>query len=199
MEISKLIPARKKTLHARWCKADFLVMTPEYRAIRESMGGGMVSCYWCKHKFEYGEMMALACFEEAGNKTLCQKCAAELLSSARCCHCSKFTQQDLCPIRPNQPRENCNGFHQGTEPLTDEEMASMDLCSELVALGDVFGPQECSKCGALGYFGVASQGGPDGCREAVKAGRVFCGDCIPPGCQAGGSIASFLQARKARE
>lgn len=79
MKLSKRVPARTKTLHAKWCKADFMEMDQEFRKIRSKSRNPMDKCHWCKHPFEDGEMMALACFQKGGNKTLCQKCAAELL------------------------------------------------------------------------------------------------------------------------
>ena len=57
-------------------------MSPQFRAIRSKARNPMDTCFWCRHKFEDGELMALACFEEKkGNKVLCQDCADELLAS----------------------------------------------------------------------------------------------------------------------
>jgi hypothetical protein len=56
-------------------------MSPDFRRIRSGHRNPMDTCYWCKHPFADGEMMALAAFVEKGNKTLCQSCANELLSS----------------------------------------------------------------------------------------------------------------------
>ena len=80
LSLSKQIPARTKTLTARWCRQDWMEIDDTFRAIRERSRNPMTSCFWCKHKFENGEMMALAAFDgKAGNRTLCQDCAAELL------------------------------------------------------------------------------------------------------------------------
>ena len=80
LSLSKQIPARTKTLTAWWCKRDWMRIDDTFRAIREQCGRPMTRCYWCKHKFKNGEMMALAAFDgKAGNRTLCQDCAAELL------------------------------------------------------------------------------------------------------------------------
>ena len=78
LSLSKRIPARTKTLTATWCRQEWVRIDDTFRAIRERCD--RTSCYWCKHKFENGEMMALAAFEgKVGNRTLCQDCAIELL------------------------------------------------------------------------------------------------------------------------
>jgi hypothetical protein len=41
----------------------------------------MDCCYWCRHPFADGEMMALACFGGIGNKVLCQRCADDLIGA----------------------------------------------------------------------------------------------------------------------
>lgn len=81
MKLSKPVPARTKTLTALWCHKDFIAMSPNYRAILAKMRDRMDQCYWCGHVFVDGEMMALACFEGIGNKTLCHGCADQLLAS----------------------------------------------------------------------------------------------------------------------
>lgn len=50
-------------------------MSQKFRDIRKHFRNAMNTCYWCKHPFEDGEMMALACFRRKGNKVLCQDCA----------------------------------------------------------------------------------------------------------------------------
>ena len=81
LKMSKLVPARTKTLTASWCRKAFIAMSPEYRAIRAKTSKPMDTCYWCRHKFADGEMMALAAVHGSGNKVLCQSCADELLKS----------------------------------------------------------------------------------------------------------------------
>ena len=81
MRLSRMIPARRMTLIALWCKKDFVVMGDEYRHVRRVLRDPMDSCFWCGHEFEDGEMMALACFDGKGNKILCQGCATELEAS----------------------------------------------------------------------------------------------------------------------
>lgn len=83
MQLSKRMPARTKTIVAKWVKADFMVMDQAFRDVRAKTGRSkMDRCHWCNHYFDDGEMMALACFETGGNKMLCQTCAAELKASA---------------------------------------------------------------------------------------------------------------------
>lgn len=82
MKLSKIIPPHVRTLTARWCKKDFMVMDQKYRDIRARCASPMDTCHWCGHKFCDGEMMALASFCcGTGNKMLCQTCATELLAS----------------------------------------------------------------------------------------------------------------------
>lgn len=78
MELSRNVPAHRHVEKFVWCKKDFLVMGEDYRKARARMSTPMDTCYWCKHKFEDGEMMALACPEKGRNKILCQTCASEL-------------------------------------------------------------------------------------------------------------------------
>jgi|GEM_PF-6448665 len=46
-----------------------------------------------------------------------------------------------------------------------------------VNLGDLY-TSECAVCGCNGYYGLATKCGPEGCVEAVRAGRVYCDDHI---------------------
>lgn len=82
MFLTKNMPARKKTVHFRWCKKDFLVMDDGFRAIRAKMRNPMDKCFWCGHSFVNGEMMALAAREKAGNVVLCQECASKLMEES---------------------------------------------------------------------------------------------------------------------
>ena len=79
MRLSRRIPARTKTLSARWCKKDFSKNTEKWRNIRRENP----SCYWCRRGLNDGEDIALACFDGLGNKVLCQECADELIASDR--------------------------------------------------------------------------------------------------------------------
>lgn len=83
--IRRTIPARTYEIIADWCKKDYLVMSPGFRAIRNKCRNPMSKCGLCGHPFEDGEMMGLACFSKpaSGNKTVCQSCADELLASKK--------------------------------------------------------------------------------------------------------------------
>jgi len=48
----------------------------------------------------------------------------------------------------------------------------------VVTLGDLYA-DVCCVCGERGTYGVASQKGPEGCREAVEKGRVYCEEHVP--------------------
>lgn len=78
LSISKRIPARVKKLTARWCRLDYTEMSDTYRKIRHR---DPCKCFWCGHKFQNGEMMALAAFNgKRRNQTLCQDCGKQLLT-----------------------------------------------------------------------------------------------------------------------
>lgn len=82
MFLTKKVPSHNKTIVAKWCKKDFCKYDESFRNIRAKSKNKMDKCYWCKHHFEDGEMIALACFENTGgNKVLCQTCAGELLKT----------------------------------------------------------------------------------------------------------------------
>ena len=75
MQLSKRIPGTTKTITFRWCKREYLQMSPNYRKIRSRCRNRMDACYWCGHKFKDGEMMALAALETpAANQVFCHVC-----------------------------------------------------------------------------------------------------------------------------
>jgi hypothetical protein len=61
-----------------WINREFMECSEQYREIRSRFRNKLTSCIKCGHRYEDGEMMALACFEKHGNKTLCQSCADSL-------------------------------------------------------------------------------------------------------------------------
>lgn len=79
MEFSRTSTAVFKAI---WVKMEFMPMSEMFRRVRAKARNKMTTCFKCRHAFEDGEMMALACFQGKGNKTLCQKCAGELLAAA---------------------------------------------------------------------------------------------------------------------
>lgn len=83
LTLTRKVPARTRTETALWFRKDFMAMSQTFRDIRSKARNPMDRCWWCKHPFADGEMMALACFEGKGkgNKALCQDCATELLAS----------------------------------------------------------------------------------------------------------------------
>lgn len=72
--LSRMIPARRKTVEFLWIKREFMEMSQRYRNVRKSMGRPNGACWWCKHKFEDGEMMGLAAISGKLNKLLCGSC-----------------------------------------------------------------------------------------------------------------------------
>lgn len=83
LTLSRRVPARTKTLTARWCNRNFTIMCDHFRAIRARARDKMDACHWCGDQFENGEMMALVALEKGPNKVLCQGCAGKLLASEK--------------------------------------------------------------------------------------------------------------------
>lgn len=81
MELSHTLPAKIQVETALWCKTQYLEMSQQFRKIRTYATDKMDKCWWCGHVFADGEMMALACFENKGNKVLCRDCALQLKAS----------------------------------------------------------------------------------------------------------------------
>ena len=75
LKLSRQVPTRTKTLNILRCKKDFMPMTNQFREIRSRSREPLDTCYWCHHKFENGEMMALGIVEKRGNAVFCQTCA----------------------------------------------------------------------------------------------------------------------------
>ena len=84
MQLSKIIPARKKTVKFTWAYKNFMQATEKYLSIRnglhQSRKGTMTSCDWCKKKFTKDEWFALAqpMPKQEGPKrnwSLCHRCA----------------------------------------------------------------------------------------------------------------------------
>jgi len=84
MELSRVIPARRKTVKFKWVYKFFMQATDEYLKIRDglhkSRRGTMTFCDWCKKPFEKDEWFALAQpkIKQDGPKrnwTLCHGCA----------------------------------------------------------------------------------------------------------------------------
>jgi hypothetical protein len=81
VKLSRTIPAYTETLSAIWCKRDYSKFTESWREARRVLKNPMDACFWCGHKFNDGEIIGLACFQDKGNKVLCVSCADRLLAS----------------------------------------------------------------------------------------------------------------------
>ena len=76
MKLTKMIPARRKTIEFEWLKKDFCTFGEDWRRARKAMKDSLDKCFWCKSDFKDGDIIALGgC--KIGNKVLCQKCAYE--------------------------------------------------------------------------------------------------------------------------
>ena len=84
MKLTKIIPARRKTVEFNWAVKYFMQATERYLSIRNGPKGRrkatMISCDWCKRKFEINEWFALAQTkngQEGPNRNwaLCHDCA----------------------------------------------------------------------------------------------------------------------------
>lgn len=80
--LTRQIPARTKVVQFTWVVKSFTTMSQTYRTIRAKARNKMISCFWCGHKFEDGESIALAAREKACNVTLCHGCADAALEKA---------------------------------------------------------------------------------------------------------------------
>ncbi len=99
MKISRRIPARTETLSAIWCNKSFLAMKVEFRTYPSPIK----RCFWCRSKFDVGEMLALACLKGKGNKVLCQTCAEKLIESAKIE--PNPAEESVSPADPETPRK----------------------------------------------------------------------------------------------
>ena len=77
LTLTKHYPPYSRTFTAKWMKTDFTTMSQQYRDIRAKAGKPLDDCWICSHKFKDGEVIALACFDDRGNKVLCQSCAGQ--------------------------------------------------------------------------------------------------------------------------
>ena len=79
-KISRVIPARTETFEVLWLVREWMRMSQSYRNIRAKSRNPMGQCWWCRHKFKDGEMMALLGIKGKGNKVFCQGCVDEVVS-----------------------------------------------------------------------------------------------------------------------
>lgn len=87
MKISKRIPSRTKTVKFNWAYTHFLQCTQRYIDIRKYLRGkrssSMISCDWCRRKFDVDEWFVLAKplpGQEGPSRkwTLCHECAESM-------------------------------------------------------------------------------------------------------------------------
>ena len=57
MELTTIIPARRKTVKFKWAYKNYIQATQKYFDIRK---GSMTRCDWCKKQFEKDEWFGLA-------------------------------------------------------------------------------------------------------------------------------------------
>ena len=81
MKLSKIIPARRKTVKFNWVYKNFTQFNEQYEGIRKRYGrGSMCRCDWCLRPFEHGEWFAIGqpLPKQEGpsrNWALCHTCA----------------------------------------------------------------------------------------------------------------------------
>lgn len=83
LTLTKRVPARTKTVTFCWIAREFRRIDDKYRAIRSKSRNPMDTCFWCRHKFVNGEMMALAARDKGSNVVLCQDCAGKMKTNQR--------------------------------------------------------------------------------------------------------------------
>lgn len=78
--LTKHVPAHNVTVRFDWVKIDWMCFDQRYRDARARMRKPLDSCYWCRRKFNDGEMMSLVSPPngKGGNKLLCPDCAADI-------------------------------------------------------------------------------------------------------------------------
>lgn len=78
MHLEKTVPKRTKRIEFDWVARYWIPMSKWFRDRRSKSRNKMDKCFWCKKKFEDGEMMGIARRTGKGSVVLCQKCADEL-------------------------------------------------------------------------------------------------------------------------
>lgn len=67
-----------------WCRRDFIVMSPEFKKIREGLSKSFNRCFGCDRPFqigatpEEGEIMHIVHFNGKGNELVCTDCLNKL-------------------------------------------------------------------------------------------------------------------------
>jgi len=79
--MTPIIKSVTTTYTPEWIKQEFMAYGSVFRKAREGQRQKLNACFSCNHRFNDGEMMALASFGKHGNKVLCQKCAIKIKTS----------------------------------------------------------------------------------------------------------------------
>jgi len=79
IQLTKTVPAHKKTVQFRWCKEKFSVMGPKWRFARRNLRKKLDKCFWCHEPFEDGDSIGLGAQEKGPNVVLCSVCARAAL------------------------------------------------------------------------------------------------------------------------
>jgi len=68
----------RKTYDPLWIKQEFMSYDQQFVDIRSKYKYKCAECFKCSKRFAIGDMLALVCFKNVGNKVLCQSCAKDL-------------------------------------------------------------------------------------------------------------------------
>lgn len=71
-----------------------------------------------------------------------------------------------------------NGTHECKIKYAGSKSALVDGSMVIVSLGDIYAGA-CVVCGERGEWGLASRKGPEGCKEAVQNGKIYCKRDLP--------------------
>jgi hypothetical protein len=83
MKLSKIIPERVETIEFRWIRKDWLT-AKQFNDSRAMVNLSLTThCYWCNHKFEDDEYMAIGGAKRQVNRIICQSCADEALKEGK--------------------------------------------------------------------------------------------------------------------
>ena len=78
LQLSKTIPARRKTVRFLWIKKDWMQFC-KFKEARTNMKSKIIyeKCFWCRKPFTDDAMLNLAAPEKGRNCVLCSSCADE--------------------------------------------------------------------------------------------------------------------------
>jgi hypothetical protein len=79
LSLTKEVPARTETIVFLWVQRHVFKMDADFREIRSKHRNPLDTCFWCKYKFQDGDMMSLGGIAKRGNKMLCDDCYQEVI------------------------------------------------------------------------------------------------------------------------